>query len=146
MTTPPPGFPLIIIDTREQKPYECPFPYVVKTLETGDYSLEGYEDWVTVERKSKSDLYHSLGADRDRFMAECQRMAPLEYAALVIESDLPGLLTPPPHTEMNPKAVISSLVAWSIRYNLHVFFAGDRLYAAALTWQILGKFWREKNK
>lgn len=143
---PPEGFPRIIIDTREQKPYRCPLPHIFATLETGDYSLEGYESRVVVERKSKADLYGSLGQGRERFEREAERMARFEFAALVIESDLPDLLVAPPHTKMSPKAVVGSLTTWEIRYNIHVKFASDRRHGAALTWQILGKFWREKNK
>jgi len=54
----------IIVDSREQKPYLFGgYTCGVKKsgLKTGDYSIEGYENSICVERKSKEDLYSSLG-------------------------------------------------------------------------------------
>lgn len=64
----------IVVDTREQTPYEFATmvcdkadgggPLYVPTLRaglpTGDYSLAGYEDMVAVERKSLADLFGTL--------------------------------------------------------------------------------------
>ena len=61
----------IIIDSREQKKW--PFQNVkVETakLDTGDYSLKGYEDRITIERKSKVDLIKTVTHDRERFKRE----------------------------------------------------------------------------
>ena len=51
-----PELPVIIIDSREQIPYEFEGSQV-GTLKSGDYSLDGFQDRVAVERKSKADLY-----------------------------------------------------------------------------------------
>ncbi len=64
----------IVQDTREQRPLVFPEAKVrVATLTTGDYSLEHFEDKITIERKSLPDLLGSLGNDRDRFMREVLR-------------------------------------------------------------------------
>ncbi len=64
----------IVQDTREQKPLTFPEAKVrVATLHTGDYSLDRFEDRITIKRKSLSDLLGSLGNDRDRFMREVLR-------------------------------------------------------------------------
>ncbi len=126
----------IAIDTREQLPYEFPGA-VVKTLPTGDYSVVGLEDRVAVERKTKADAYGSLGQGRARFRREWERLAELDYAAVVIESSLPGFLHRPPHSKMSPRAAIGSLLGWSVRYRVPVFFAGDRDHGQALTGKLL---------
>ncbi|MBE0567945.1 MAG: ERCC4 domain-containing protein [Krumholzibacteria bacterium] len=126
----------IAIDTREQRPYEFPGA-VVMTLPTGDYSLVGLEHRVAIERKSKADAYSSLGQGRARFRRELQRLATLDYAAIVVEDTVPGFLRRPSHSKMNPRAAIGSLLAWSVRYKVPVFFAGDRTHAQALTGKLL---------
>lgn len=131
----------IVIDSREQKPFRFKNSSV-KGLKTGDYSVSGYEDSVCVERKSHADLFSSLGTGRKRFERELQRMSELEYAAIVIEAGLPDLLRQPPFSQMNPKSVVNTLVSWSIKYGVHVFFAQDRRHARALTYRILEKFHR----
>jgi len=45
---------------------------------------------------------------------------------------------------MNPHSAIMSLVAWSIRYGVCIYFADNRAYGNWLTFRILEKFWKEK--
>ena len=85
----------VIVDTREQTPFHFlnidPWPIVPvshATLKTGDYSLRGYESRLTIERKSIGDFLGSISADRDRFEREFERMAEMEFAAVVIEGEL----------------------------------------------------------
>ena len=133
--------PVIVVDTREQKPYRftrCQ----VKTLPTGDYSLVGLEDCIAIERKSAADLAGSLGSGRARFRRELERLAQLDYAAIVVEASLKQLLQPPPFSRMHPKAVVNSMLAWSVQYRMPVFFAGDRAHGHAVTYQLLTKYWR----
>ena len=80
--------PPVVVDDRERLPYEFP-SWVPGRLQTGDYSLAGFETQVAVERKSKEDAYRSLGTDRGRFYAEFERLSKFRYPALVIESSLP---------------------------------------------------------
>ena len=131
----------IIIDSREGYPYRFENS-IVKALKAGDYSIEGLEDRITVERKSKQDAYASLGRGRVRFEKELQRLSKYDYAAIVIESDLRSFLEAPAFTMMNPKAAINSLISWSVKYGIHIFFASDRRYAKAVTYRILEKFFK----
>jgi DNA excision repair protein ERCC-4 len=133
--------PKIVIDSREQRPF--PFTNsIVKKLDSGDYSLEGLEHLITIERKSKEDAYGSLGAGRERFKREFQRMAKYRYAACVIECSLESFLNPPYHSELNPKSAINTLMSWQIEFNVHVLFAGTRQSAMAATAQYLRHFYR----
>ncbi|MBA4389105.1 MAG: hypothetical protein C0404_14125 [Verrucomicrobia bacterium] len=136
---------VIVIDTREQRPYA--FANAVSgTLSSGDYSIQGLEDRVTIERKTKADAYGSLGRGRARFQREFERLALYDYAAVVVEDTVPGFLNRPAHSKMNPKAAICSLLAWSVRYRVPVFFAGDRDHARALTYKLLEMFWRYRGE
>lgn len=132
---------VVAIDTREQRPYR----FAVcerKTLPSGDYSIIGLEGRIAIERKTKEDAYSSLGQGRARFERELQRLARFDYAAVVIEASLPEFLQVPAFSHMNPKAAASSIIAWSVKYRVCVFFAGDRRHGNALTRQLLEKFWR----
>ena len=79
--------PGILIDTREQLPFtfSADVQTTVGTLSTGDYSIPGFEDQVTIERKSKPDLFGSCGSGRERFKQEWERMAEFRFAVVVIE-------------------------------------------------------------
>ena len=133
--------PIIVVDTREQKPYRFRHAQV-KTLATGDYSIVGLEDRIAIERKTASDLLASLGRGRARFERELQRLSTLDYAAIVVESSLKQLLEPQPYSRMNPKSATNSIISWSVKYRVPVFFADDRRHGQALTHALLNKYWR----
>ena len=135
---------VVAIDTREQKPYRFARSEV-KTLPTGDYSIIGLEDRIAIERKTKEDAYSSLGQGRARFERELERLSHLDYAAVVVETSLPDFLCAPAFSRMHPKAAAGSIVAWSVKYRVCVFFAGDRLHGNALTRQLLEKYLRYHN-
>ena len=142
----------IIVDTNEQLAYHFanikPRPEIIyKKLKTGDYSIEGYENKITIERKTLSDLFGSTGNSRERFEREFERMRSFEYAALVIEAGLGDIFkNPPHHSEMNPKPVFRTLLVWSIRYKVFVWPCPDRSFAERLTYLLLEKFYIEATQ
>jgi len=143
----PKGIPelVIVTDTREQRPYRFS-KSITKTLKTGDYSIVGLEDQVAIERKSKEDAYSSLSHGRARFERELERLSHLDYAAVVVESSLKDFLEAPPFSRMNPRSATNSIVAWSVKYKVCVFFADDRRHGNALVKQLLSKYWRYHNE
>lgn len=132
----------IVCDTREQRPFEFPDVETVrKTLKSGDYSIEGYENKIAVERKSITDLFGTVGKGRQRFIRELERLSKLDYAALVVESDWYGIFrTPPIRSKMSPKSIFGSLIAWSMRYNLHLHMCPNREFAEKATLRILERY------
>lgn len=150
----------VVIDTREQKPFTFKGIICDKidgggelivttkrgTLRSGDYSLEGFEDSLAVERKSLSDLYSTLSQGRARFERELARLASYRFAAVVIEADWSEVCTaPPPRTRFTPKAVFRSIIAWTVRFPVvHWIPAGPRRLAEITTFRLLERFLREE--
>ncbi len=121
--------PIILCDTREQLPLTLP-NFRRATLATGDYSVEGYERLIAVERKSHADFVTCVGAERERFERCLARLAMMEYPALVLECGLSDLLAGTRYSAVHPNSVIGSLIAWSTKYRLPVWLAGNRENAA----------------
>ena len=150
----------VLIDTREQTPYhflglECPTtrqPLVVRTitdraLETGDYSIVGLSDKITIERKSLSDWHGSIGGDREREERKAARMAGFEFAAYVIESDWQGIRDNwPKSAQISPLVSSGTIASWSMRYGIHFFLMPSRRDAEIWTFRLLSKFWGMKQE
>lgn len=151
----------VIVDTREQAPYRfmglksdakdknCPLiiPTVRATLKTGDYSIEGLEDHVTVERKEFGDFYHCCGGDRERFQKQLERLNEIPVAAIVVEAGLNSVITGHPQSRLNPKTVYRSIISWQQRLpNVHWWFLWSRHLAEITTFRILERFWLDKEK
>ena len=135
----------VVIDTREQLPYEFE-DSITRTLQTGDYSIFGYEDQITVERKTKADAYGTIGKGRTRFIKELERLREIDYSAIVVEASLTNFVEPPRFSQLNPKSAINSLLAWSIRYGVHIYFADNRVMGNLLTLRILERYWKKLHE
>lgn len=110
-----------------------------------DYSIDGLEPFVQIERKSLEDLYSTLGGRRNDFEAEIARLDMCQYAAVVIEADWQTiLLNPPKHTRLPPKTISRTVQSWSIRYpRVHWFTCSGRDHAEVFTFRLLEMFWRQ---
>jgi ERCC4-type nuclease len=94
--------PTLIIDSREQEPWcfdddEAFEGTEVGGLKTGDYSIKGMEDIITVERKATADELFSnfcnkTNAGREFRKIERMRSYPLAY--FVIEQDIDQVRSP----------------------------------------------------
>jgi len=150
----------IIIDSREQKPYtfECLYenadkgnarivvPTIRAALEVGDYSLFGYANLITLERKSKSDLYQSVSQNRDNFIKRLERMREFAFSAVVVESSWDDLLIPPKFTQFSPKSLSRTIQAWMVRFPVvHWLMVPDRDWGEAFTFRILQRFWLDRQ-
>lgn len=149
----------IIVDTREQRPYKfagivgdvkdggrlVSVPLHGDCIPAGDYSIQGWTDKVAVERKSKADLYSTLGSGRARFGRELERLDSLWWAAVVVEADWRELLQePPPYSRLLPKTVYRSVVAWQMRFpSVHWWMCPGREFAERTTFRLLERFWKE---
>ena len=122
---------------------EVETPTGIQTHGLADYSIDGMEERVQVERKSRSDFAATLGQRREAFHAEIARLNHCEFAAVVCECDWEDLLVNPiPNSQMSPKVFSRTVISWSIRYpNVHWFFCMNRRHAEVMTFQILRRFW-----
>ena len=136
---------IIKIDSREQRPYEFK-DSEIGTLSVGDYSILGLEDCIAIERKELNDLIGCLTNDRERFEKELYKGRTLDYFALIIEANLSDLVNGNYRSQMEPKAAIQSLLAFSIRYRLPVWFCENRKYGQRITESLFCKYAREVEK
>lgn len=139
-------YPAIVVDTREQTPLDFgDLPVLRGTLKAGDYSLVGYESRVAVERKSWADCWSSMTTGRARFERCVARLAEMDRAAIVIECTLAGLCERPMQIQRaTPASVIGGLISWSVKYNVPVFFAGNREFAARVTMRYLAGYLKHR--
>ena len=149
----------IIVDSREQSSYDFRnlksdakdggVPIVVKTerraLKTGDYSIDGFEDLFSVERKELGDLFHCMGTDRNRFEQQLTRLNELDYACVVIEADLARIRRGHDMSKLLPKSIFRSIVSYQIdRFpNVHWWACPGKLFAEQITFRILQRCWKQ---
>jgi ERCC4-type nuclease len=136
-----------IIDTREQTPLDLsPLSSIRGTLPTGDYTIQGLEHVVVIERKSLSDLLGCVGSDRERFDREVHRMLAYPVRVLLIESTWAEVESGLWRAKVTPKAVIGSLLGW-IASGIQVELVGDHdrssQHASRLLYTVARRRYRE---
>lgn len=138
---------IVLYDTREQTPYQfarySDVTAQAATLTTADYSLQGLQDKIGLERKSLSDLTGTLTSGRERFQRECERGKGLDYFGLIIEASMEDVRTHSYRSQMTPQSLLQTLAAYSVRYSLHVHWCGSREGGEYMTYSILSKYLRE---
>jgi ERCC4-type nuclease len=153
----------IIKDTREKQGYTFAASrtkyhvckgMVVRKLDTGDYSVEGLEDKVCVERKaSVVELANNVGVSRRRFDAEIERMKEFPHRFLVLEFSLTDLMDFPegsdvPDREIKKlritnKYMLRYLMELQINHGVNVIFCDSKKNAK---WTVLSILKRINEK
>lgn len=130
----------IIQDTREKIPIifeESEFcnGTKVKMLKTGDYSIEGLEDYLSVERKATTSEIATNFVDK-RFWEEMGRLQKYPYKFLLAEFTMFDVLRFPQgstipsyrlkYIRITPQFLFSCLVRLQVQYGVSVIFAESR--------------------
>ena len=147
----------VVKDSREQDGYtfdrftsryhECK-GMVVRKLDTGDYSIEGLEDKVCIERKGRiSELAINLGKDKHRFMREIKRMKEFPFKFLVLEFSLEDVMSFPEGSDIpdenwnslkiTNKYMLKMLIEFQMYDDIHVIFCGSKKNAKLVVSSIL---------
>ena len=120
---------VLAIDTREQAPYEPDgIPSLRRKLDYGDYTIKGFENQVSIERKSIDDFYLSIGRNRDRFKRMLERMQEAEFKGLLIEAYEDEVLSPElSYSNMHRNSVYSTIIAWKLNMGFIFIWVRERI-------------------
>ena len=142
---------MIIQDTRERLPFDLSFygfDVIRKKLDVGDYSIEGYEHIVSIDRKkSISELACNLFEDYPRFKRELIRSQNIQNFYIVCEFPLEFLLIYPhgsgiprrkwPFLRATPTKLFDRVALIYRNYGTKFVFCQNRQEAEEITAQIL---------
>jgi len=144
----------IIKDTREQEGYTFEPSssryhtcngMVTRKLDTGDYSIEGLEDKLCIERKaSVVEFANNVGHDQVRFAKEIERMKEFPYRFLVLEFSLTDLMNFPEGSsipeedwgklKVTNKFMLKMIMEFQLFSGIHVLFCDSKKNAK---WAVL---------
>ena len=132
----------VIKDTREQEgyyfgKYNTCAGMVERKLDTGDYSIEGLEDKICVERKGcVEELAQNLGQKKHAFLNEVERMKPFPHKFMVLEFSLEDLINFPENSripekkkasvKITGKYLLKCLLEFQLHDGIHVLFCGNK--------------------
>jgi|LGVE01.1.fsa_nt_gb ERCC4-type nuclease len=125
----PDGFKLIV-DPNEQQPLFSEkltpgIPLAKHVLRTGDYSIDGFVERYTIERKKISDLY-TLVVDKNHTIDKIDEMANHCFACLLIEASEDDIMHGSRYTRIKPACVYGFLMSLQTRFGIHVYISNNR--------------------
>jgi ERCC4-type nuclease len=126
--------PIVLVDTREREPLplHANHPNWITSerrvsLKTGDYTVEGMERVLCLQRKSLADLVACTVTYRRRFLAACGRLARFPWKAILVEARLEdikgGFDVFDIPSEVHPNAVCGTLDAIEAKFSIPVIYA-----------------------
>ncbi len=125
---------VILWDDREEGEGKHPwsiqhlkFEHEKKRLHTGDYTIEGYEDKLVIERKSglREFIIDISGQNKKRFARFLERLGEVPYSCIVIEdrlSNLDKVFSAMGYTRVTPKSVYDWLAKITFEYQIPILF------------------------
>lgn len=135
--------PVLVVDTREQRPLEFVHLQAVRgTLQTGDYGLQSVPAY-SIERKSVPDMVSSLTGERERFWRELERLKAIQgsgFARLLIVGTRRELAEVLARRAVKVEQILGSLAAIDARY-VPVVWADTPERAAAMVEGWAWYFW-----
>jgi ERCC4-type nuclease len=149
----------IIVDTREQRPWEFPYHAIAnRKLDTGDYSIEGLEHILCIERKKGiAELANNM--TEKRFKDVIDRMRQFQHAYILIECNYDQMMNYPigsdvpkklwSRIKISPGFIIKFITNLSIEHNIHVVFCGCASWAEKTALSIMKRVYEQqysKNK
>lgn len=146
----------IVVDTREQQPWSFDhFAKAHKKLDTGDYSIDGLQHLLAIERK-KSVSEFANNIVESRFKDVIIRLSQLKYSFLLLEFDLEDVLIYPigstvpkrmwDKIKISPAFLLKNILELQLEHNIIVYFCGDHTNGEKMAEYILKKiYYKEKN-
>lgn len=141
--------PIVLVDTRERMPLPLfdNHPNWIgaerrAALKTGDYTIEGMETLLALERKTLADAVNSAITNRRRFISACERLAAFRWKAILIEAAYEDLKSPfkgmeDIESDAHPNAVCGTLDAIEAKFGIPIIYTSrDRSLATerAASW------------
>ena len=152
--------PYILRDSREKVNHGWEFPEdsnfagtVIAKLKTGDYTIQGYEDILVVERKATITEW-AANVFQDRFKNELERMRSFKFAYILFEFSLEHLLRFPYGTTI-PKqqwppydgaVLLRKTLEFQIEYGVHMWMCDDADNASKLAHSLFKRIVNAKIK
>lgn len=149
----PDGF-ILLQDTREQKALFTRIPKGLtiqsKTLQDGDYSILGLSHLFAIERKFMGDLYPYCSTEREKTVEKMKRFRKISEAGgwvgLCIEEKESNIYQHQLFTRIHPEVIRGAIISFSVRYHVHVYFAGNRENAARWILDHAVRFWNIQHE
>lgn len=145
----------IIVDTREQKPWNFSTQATAShKLDTGDYSIEGYENILAIERKRNVAEFANNITEK-RFKDVIDRLKQIKHSYILFEFDMNDIMRYPIGSDIpkrlwdkiriTPSFIIKHIIDLQVDHNIKIIFCGDSENAEKIALSLMKKIHRTEK-
>jgi len=131
----------LLVDTREKKPWKIKGFYSKRLkLDTGDYTIEGYEKIIRIERKASiAELHLNLIGHWDAFLASTKRLSKFPIHFLIITDTFSALQRQNRFSVVSPKVYLSRFNRLMLETGVTPLFIGKTRHGTEYVGSLLTK-------
>jgi ERCC4-type nuclease len=146
----------VIVDTREQQPWSFQHNATAsRKLDTGDYSIEGLENILCIERKkSVSEIANNI--TEKRFKDVLTRMMDYKYAFILFEFNVDDILRFPIGSTVPRKMwdkikisagfIMKNIIEMQVYFGVRTIFCGSAENAEKIAISLMRKVYEVEGK
>ena len=118
----------VVIDSREKKPWSFSHDSKVRKLDAGDYSLEGFQHHLRIERKGSIGEFVTNISRRDwpRFENALKKLAKYRHRVIVCDFTMSDIMAGDWRGEIPSETVLGKLSYITLEMQIPVVLAGKR--------------------
>jgi len=139
----------IIVDTREQKPWSFQYQATANIkLDTGDYSIDGYQNVLAIERKRNVAEFANNITEK-RFKDVVDRLSKIKHSYMLFEFDMNDVMRYPIGSDIpkrlwdkiriSPSFIVKNIIDLQVENNIKIIFCGNSTNAEKVALSIMRK-------
>lgn len=142
----------IIVDTREQKPWSFEYQATANhKLDTGDYSIDGYQHLLAIERKRNVAEFANNITEK-RFKDVVDRLSKIKHSYILFEFDMEDVMRYPIGSDIpkrlwdkiriSPAYILKHIIDLQTDHNIKILFCNNSDYAEKVALSIMKKVYK----
>lgn len=142
----------VVVDTREQKPWNFTTQAsTIHKLDTGDYSIQGYEALLAIERKRNVAEFANNITEK-RFKDVVERLSKIKHSYILFEFDMENVMRYPVGSDIpkrlwskiriSPFFILKHMVDLQVDHNIKILFCGNSNNAEKMALSIMRKVYK----
>lgn len=145
----------IIVDTREQKPWQFAHQATANhKLDTGDYSIEGLQNILAIERKRNVAEFANNITEK-RFIDVIDRLSKIKHSYLLFEFNMDSIMNYPIGSDIpkrlwnkiriSPAFILKHIIDLQVDHNIKILFCGNSANAEKVALSIMRKVYKTEQ-
>lgn len=119
---------VILVDTREKRPWKLVYPCLTTKLDAGDYTIQGAEKQLRIERKGSIGEFvnNCSKGDWKRFRDALRKLSRYKHKAIICEFEMRDIFAERWPGGITGDAILARISEITLEIGIPIIFAGKK--------------------